>query len=384
MQRLGGHRLQGSRLTGWLVALVLPLVLAGCIERAPVPIDRPQPRAATPIVAPAPAAAAPVPLPGNGLVEVQRGDTVFALSRRYGIPVRAVIDANNLQPPYALLLGQKLRVPVARYHTVVAGDTLYSISRRYGIDTFALVQANQLRAPFAVATGQQLLIPTPGNSTVAAVNPLANILPARPVDPARPGISVEPLPPGQPAEKLGAPPPVATAPAEPPADLPARPEPRAAPPPAALANVPVPAPRSARTFAWPVRGNIISGYGAKPGGLHNDGINIAARLGEPVRAAENGIVVYAGNELRGFGNLLLIRHADGWITAYGHNSELLVKKGAKVDRGQIVARAGQTGGVGSPQVHFEVRHGTQAVDPSEYLPTASLEGPRSRRYAAAD
>lgn len=118
---------------------------------------------------------------------------------------------------------------------------------------------------------------------------------------------------------------------------------------------------------WPVNGKIISNFGPTANGLHNDGINIAAPRGTPVHAAENGVVVYAGNQLRGFGNLLLIRHADGWVTAYAHNDTLLVKKGEQVKRGQVIARVGSTGNVSSPQLHFELRKGTEAVDPKIML-----------------
>ncbi|MCW8861524.1 MAG: M23 family metallopeptidase, partial [Rhodospirillales bacterium] len=119
--------------------------------------------------------------------------------------------------------------------------------------------------------------------------------------------------------------------------------------------------------AWPVQGRVISGFGPKAKGLHNDGINIAAPRGTPVRAAEEGVVAYAGNELRGFGNLLLVRHADGWVTAYAHSEKLLVERGDKVSKGQVIARVGSSGTVSSPQLHFELRKGKQAVDPTRYL-----------------
>ncbi|MEX2201722.1 MAG: M23 family metallopeptidase, partial [Dongiaceae bacterium] len=128
-----------------------------------------------------------------------------------------------------------------------------------------------------------------------------------------------------------------------------------------------PAARSSGTFLWPVNGKVVSEFGAAADGLHNDGINIAAPRGTPVRAAENGVVVYSGNELRGFGNLLLVRHADGFVSAYAHNESLLVERGATVERGQTIARVGSSGSVTSPQLHFELRRGTEAVDPREYL-----------------
>ncbi len=120
-------------------------------------------------------------------------------------------------------------------------------------------------------------------------------------------------------------------------------------------------------FRWPVRGRIISGFGPKPGGQQNEGINVSVPEGTSVKAAEDGVVAYAGNELKGYGNLVLIKHTDGWVTAYAHNSEIDVKKGETVKRGQTIAKAGQTGSVTSPQVHFEIRKGSQPVDPSSHL-----------------
>jgi murein DD-endopeptidase MepM/ murein hydrolase activator NlpD len=126
-------------------------------------------------------------------------------------------------------------------------------------------------------------------------------------------------------------------------------------------------PRAGRAFVWPVRGRVVSDFGAKGGGLHNDGINIAAAQGTPIRAAESGVVVYAGNELRGFGNLILLQHADGWMTTYAHADEITVHRGEQVRRGQVIGKVGATGNVTSPQVHFEIRRGSRAVNPREHL-----------------
>ena len=128
-----------------------------------------------------------------------------------------------------------------------------------------------------------------------------------------------------------------------------------------------PEPRAGSRFQWPLRGAILSDFGPKPGGLHNDGINISASRGASVVSADNGVVAYAGNELRGFGNLLLIRHADGWMTAYAHLDDMLVERGAKVTRGQKIGPVGSTGNVSSPQLHFEVRRGNRAIDPRDHL-----------------
>jgi murein DD-endopeptidase MepM/ murein hydrolase activator NlpD len=133
-------------------------------------------------------------------------------------------------------------------------------------------------------------------------------------------------------------------------------------------------------FLWPVRGHILATYGTKSDGSHNDGINIAAPRGTAVEAVDAGVVAYTGNELRGYGNLVLVKHANGWISAYAHCDQVLVKRGEKVARGQAIARVGSTGNVSEPQLHFELRRGQHAVDPREFLtpsPTAAAKESRS-------
>jgi murein DD-endopeptidase MepM/ murein hydrolase activator NlpD len=125
-------------------------------------------------------------------------------------------------------------------------------------------------------------------------------------------------------------------------------------------------------FAWPLNGRILAGYGAAPDGSRNDGISIEAPRGTPIAAIEAGTVAYAGNELRGYGNLILIKHADGWISAYGHCDELLVKKGDQVNRGKVIAKVGATGNVSEPQLYFELRRGKQPVDPRQFLASAPV------------
>jgi murein DD-endopeptidase MepM/ murein hydrolase activator NlpD len=128
-----------------------------------------------------------------------------------------------------------------------------------------------------------------------------------------------------------------------------------------------PARDSGPGFRWPVRGRVISGFGKKPNGEHNDGINLAVPEGTSIMAAEDGTVIYAGNELKSYGNLVLIRHANGFVTAYAHSKEIWVKRGEQVQRGQIIAEAGMTGDVEAPQVHFELRKGVTPVNPLDYL-----------------
>jgi murein DD-endopeptidase MepM/ murein hydrolase activator NlpD len=330
------------------------------------------------------------PAPRNGaqtpgLYRAFPGDTVYGVAQRFGVPVRTLIQDNSLKPPYRLEAGQPLRVPVRQEHIVQPGDTLFSIAQIYGVDQSSLARANGLAPPYAVRPGQHLTLPGrvdangPGLAESPPPGPVAPIAPAgalaveqlpppsaKPAPPTdvKPSTALPGVKPSTASPAIAPPPPAA---AEPVPAPPENPPNAAKPPPQTATVVPEPAPRSNSPFLWPVKGKIISGFGVKPGGLHNDGINIEAAAGSRVVAAENGVVAYAGNELRGFGNLLLIRHADGWVTAYAHNDKLLVKRGDHVKRGQVIAEVGSTGNVTSPQLHFELRKGTEPVDPLKYL-----------------
>lgn len=282
---------------------------------------------------PRPAAQQRRPVPGDGMHTVERGNTVYAVSRMYGVPVRAIIETNDLSPPYLLKVGDRLRIPAPRTHTVAKGDTVYSISRRYEVPMNELMRANGITPPYTIVIGQELAIPGGAGRVAAGTSAVAS----RDDD--------DPPPRAAPAPKRVTP--------------------------AQIAALPNPPPRAGRTFQWPVSGKVALGFGRQAGGSHNDGINIAAPRGSNVVAAENGIVAYAGNELRGFGNLLLIKHSDGFMTAYAHNQQLLVVRGQRVNKGQVIARVGSTGSVATPQLHFEIRKGRAAVDPLKYLPRRS-------------
>lgn len=323
-------------------------------------------------------------------ITVEAGDTVFTLARRYDVPSKVIIARNGLTLPYNLTPGQTLVLDPTRTHTVVKGDTLSQLAVTYNVEMRLIASANDLVAPYVIRIGQVLWIPDPFSIAAAPAGAavIASNLPEPP-----PPVSAErvprsaiqtddlPPPPGTPTLELPAPPasaPVAAdvpavapnaapsaAPADlPPAAAPAEPDVAITLPPQPLAEPPA---RVSARFSWPLRGKVIAGFGAAGKGLHNDGINIAAPAGTQVRAADNGVVAYAGNELKGFGNLLLVKHADGWTTAYAHNDKLLVKRGDQVKQGQVIAVVGKTGNVDSPQLHFEVRKGTQAIDPTEYL-----------------
>lgn len=249
---------------------------------------------------------------GEQRVTVKKGDTVYGISRRYDIPVKDLIKLNKLKPPYVLSLGVKLLVPSRNYHIVKRGDTGTNIAKRYGVHVSALMRLNNIRKPFILSLGQKLKLPggaSKSSSSVASSGKTSSQ-----------------------GKNLAAP------------------------------------PRSGNGFSWPIKGKVVSRYGPKSEGQKNEGINIAAKLGSPVRAAQSGVVVYASNGIEGYGNLLLIKHSGGWMTTYAHNERILVTKGQTIKRGQIIARVGKSGGVKIPQLHFEIRKGRLTYDPLKYLP----------------
>ena len=294
-------------------------------------------------------------------VAVRPNETVYDVAKRLNIGVRDLIDANHLTPPYRLAPGQTLVVPVPTLYTVARGDSLYSIGRKFNVDQMRIAQLNHLGPPYRIAAGQQLQMPNhhgadtgPTGASTDELNAAAAGSLPRDVTPGSTSRSVEaaPLPPPSAGGQVDRSSPTALAPRE-------------APP--AVAATTVESGDAPSGLVWPVRGQVVSTFGPKAGGLHNDGINIAAAEGAPVVAASAGTVAYAGNELRGFGNLILIRHADGWVTAYAHLASMTVHKGETVKAGQGIGTVGQTGTIDSPQLHFELRHGKDAVDPTGRL-----------------
>ncbi|MDB5408116.1 MAG: hypothetical protein JWL84_3028 [Rhodospirillales bacterium] len=331
------------------------------VERVPERVvERPSARPAEPNAAP------------GAIVVVGPGETLYAVARRTNVPLRSLIEANNLQPPFRLVAGSRLAIPPVQEYVAQQGDTVYSVSRRFGVDSSTLASTNNLTAPYAVQSGAPLIVPPPAQP--AAPASAARQLP--PVETPRAALPV-PAPNARteaPRAPAAAPPQqapsvVASLPPNEPAPRPSVvPPPIASPP--ALAE-PTPPPTAGRGFRWPVQGPILASYGPGPNGTQNDGINIAAARGTPIVAVEEGVVKYAGNELRGFGNLVLVKHPDGWISAYAHCDSLLVKRDERVRAGQVIAKVGATGDVSAPQLHFELRRGTRAVDPTNYLPPTS-------------
>ncbi len=291
----------------------------------------------------------------HGKIRVEQGMTLYSIARANGLTVAQLASANNIAAPYTVSAGRILRIPgvkramlpkprilvqdeeispaPAGSHIVESGETLYSLGRKYGMSPFAIADLNDLSRDGALSVGQSLHIP--GGKARKSTDKLIvddDSEKLTPVDEETVVAEIE--------AKEAVPETIA-------------PEPPANP--------------TVSSMRWPVKGKVISEFGAKPNGLKNEGINIAVPEGTGVRAAESGVVAYAGNELKGYGNLVLIRHEGGWVTAYAHAKELFVKRGDTVKRGDVIAKAGQTGSVSSPQLHFEVRKGATAMDPLKFL-----------------
>ncbi len=254
---------------------------------------------------------------------VKPGDSLYRIAKNYNTSVDVLLKLNNLSEP-SIYVGQKLKVPGTssgdngtgtpvkvqtsntNYHIVKKGETLYSISRAYNIAMNNIIDLNNLQKPYNLYIGQKLLL-NKGNEVVADNKAV-----------------------------------VATSPATTSTNL-------------------------SESFIWPVRGTILAKFGDKLKENYHDGINIKADTGTAIKAAKTGDVAYAGNELKSYGNIVIVRHPNNWLSIYAYCDEIKVKVGDKVKQGDIIATVGSTGNVTSPQLYFSIREGRKAVDPLKFL-----------------
>ncbi|MFZ4603627.1 MAG: peptidoglycan DD-metalloendopeptidase family protein [Caulobacterales bacterium] len=232
---------------------------------------------------------------------VAQGETLYALSARFQVPLRALIEVNRLEAPFALSPGQRLVLPPPRIITATPSDTLAGLAARYNVDPRSLAYLNRLPSPFVVRPGDRIVIPGLARAEL------------------RP-------PPQEPA--------------------------------------PASSPKNAKNpirLAWPAKGKILARFGAQPDGKRSDGIDIQTPSGAPVRAAAAGSVVYAGDDLPGYGNLVLVKHANGWVTAYARTRRIVAKEGEAVQQGQVIAES-------DARLHFQLRRGAEPADPLAALP----------------
>ncbi len=379
----------------------------------------PPPHAAevTGSVAPAPAAAG-WDREGGTPVVVAPGDTIDRMAHRYHVPASAIMQANQITNPSTIQPGQHLVIPrynvhgdgaklahaaaprnsvaasamapapapvaahapaaaapaVARppvvaqqtasasgsgqtllpaapIHVVASGDTLSKIAHKYHVKIQELTVANGMQPGTQLKIGMRIAIPV--------TTPVAKAQSA----PVAPGMLGKPLPMAQVKPPAGGGR-ITTADAT----VNARVATPSLDPVADAVGASGPASNAAPTFRWPLRGRVTTLFGAKTAAGANDGIDLSVPEGTPVRAADDGVVAYAGNELKGYGNLVLVRHSNGYVTAYANASELMVKRNDQIHRGQVIAKSGQTGTATSPQLHFEIRKNSAPVDPMQYLP----------------
>lgn len=274
-------------------------------------------------------------------VVAKKGDTVYSLSKKHGIPMRTIILNNNLHAPFGLRIGKKLTLTNPRAHKVNKGDTLYSIAKLHNVDVSALAHTNNLKAPFALRIGQELALPAP-----VSLDTQGTFVPH--LKKKKPAPKKKKIVPAPQKKSRKAPAHKKLSPKE-------------------KRKYAQPAKRASSTFLRPVKGKVTSHYGPRKNGTQNDGINIAAPMGTKVKAAENGVVVYTGNEISSYGNLVLVKHSGGWVSTYGHLKNISVKRGTHIKRGQSLGTVGKSGHVKTPQLHFELRKGRWPVNPATYL-----------------
>jgi len=249
------------------------------------------------------------------IVTVYEGDSLYSISKREGVPISSIIKANKLEPPFTLFKGDKLIIAKAKIYLVKKGNTLFDIAQCFNVSISDIMKINQLKNNDKIYLGDKLLIPLYDNTNQTNCNNITKVTITKEVNKT--------------SEKKK---------------------------------------NNNYSYMWPVKGKIISKFGLLAKGLRNDGINISADIGNPVLAIESGKIVYAGNEIQAFGNLILIKHHNDKTSAYAHLDKINVKKGESVNKGQIIALVGNSGKVSIPQLHFEIRDKDGPLDPLKYLP----------------
>ena len=248
--------------------------------------------------------------------KVIKGDNLYSISKKFNIPIQKIIKSNKITSPFKIFPNQKIFLPRNKVYTVKKGDTLYSISRKFKTDLFSLSVLNKLNNVNQIKVNQKILIPD------YILKPKKIRQKEKPLQKTENKKIIK--------KKL-------------------------------LTN------KVDTDFIWPVKGKILNNFGSETPGFFNDGINISSNLGTSVKASLDGEIVYSGNEIPGYGNLILIKHSKNWITAYAHLEKIVKKKGNYVKKGETIGLVGKTGNVSEVQLHFEIRKGKEAVNPLKYL-----------------
>lgn len=261
-------------------------------------------------------------------VIVKPEDSLYRISKNNNIELSELAKINGISEPYNIVVGQKIKIPHNNstsishndtnikqnngdHHIVKQGETLYSISKAYNIDMDQIIKVNNLEKPYNLSLGQKLLLNSENNNKSKDIAEEESTAPAK-------------------VEKVST-------------------------------NI------EATEFIWPVKGEIMKKFGEKINDTYFDGISIKSQKGVEIKASKSGEVAYSGNELKGYGNIIILRHENNWLTIYAHCDELKVKQGEKVNQGDIIATIGDTGNVNSYQLYFSIREGREAKDPLKFL-----------------
>ena len=253
------------------------------------------------------------------IIKIYSGDSLYSISKREGVSIRSIIEVNNLKPPFILYEGEELIIAISKIHIVKAGNTLWDIAKCYRVSVIDIRRLNKLKFKDKIYEDKKLLIPINNENNNLECNNISKV--AIKYNNKEKKVRNK--------DKII---------------------------------------NSNSNYLWPVKGKILSKYGLLAKGLRNDGINISANKGDPIFAVESGKIVYAGNEIQAFGNLILIKHLDNKTTAYAHLEKIKVNKGQIVKKGEVIATLGNSGKVSAPQLHFEVRNANGPLDPLKFLP----------------
>ena len=276
-----------------------------------------------------------LPVPPSGFITVQKGDTIYSIVNRYDVTPYKLISENNLKAPFDLVEGQVLKIISRNTHTVRLGDSLFSISKQYSVNQFEIAQLNAIKEPYELQVGQVLQLPDVKDFSVFEMtSPSEEILAIEIQRDSVPAIEDEQVIIEKNTERK---------------------------------FFVAPKLAAGDSFNWPLSGQIINPFGLAERGVHNDGVDIAASFGSDIQTTAPGTVAYIGTGLKSFGTLILVKHDGGIISAYAHLSEVLVNEGDVLSSGQIIGRVGQTGRVGSPTLHFEIRQNRTPIDPASVI-----------------
>ena len=253
----------------------------------------------------------------NNIYRVIKGDNLFSISQKFNISIQELIKVNKIEEPYRIFPRQNIFIPLNQKHKVAKGETLYSISRYYETTVFTLAKFNNINNVNNIKVGKELIIPKRSeNIKKIKMKKWDSDFKKKKIVNNDTEILLE---------------------------------------------------KQSSKFIWPVKGKLLSKYGKSKEGFYNDGINIDSKKGTKVMSSKAGKVIYCGNEIPGYGNLILIKHSKNWITAYAHLNEVFTEKGKKVNKGEMIGSVGNTGNVRSPQLHFEIRKGKESVNPLKML-----------------